>query len=186
MDKPSRFPSYWHVQGNVSRLMTKPSKWHVCPAKTQINLDIRPVWSESSLSARRKLMSLATHWAHTDDSDQTGRMSRLSWVFARHTVILLVLSLGGSCGFTTGRFMLSLALLFVLMLLFFSILLALWSPRMEKGELVFVHLAHLFVYVAGVDLCPSSLPLGVGGWLQLVIVALPGCFINVWHGEGLV
>ena len=31
--------------------MTKPTKWGVRPAKTQINLGIRPVWSESSLCA---------------------------------------------------------------------------------------------------------------------------------------
>ena len=31
----------------------------------------------------------------SDDSDQTGQMSRLIWVFAGHTVILLVLSWGG-------------------------------------------------------------------------------------------
>ena len=30
----------------LSRLMTKPTKWHVRPAKTQISLGIRPVWSE--------------------------------------------------------------------------------------------------------------------------------------------
>ena len=41
-----------------------------------------PVWSESSLSASRKLRSLATHWAHSEDSDQTERMPRLIWVFA--------------------------------------------------------------------------------------------------------
>ena len=45
---------------HLSRLMTKPTKWHVRPAKTQISLGIRPVWSESSLSAWRKLGSLAT------------------------------------------------------------------------------------------------------------------------------
>ena len=61
--------------------MTKPTKWHVHPAKTQISLGICPVWSESSLCARRKLGSLATHWAHSEDSDQTGRMPRLIWVF---------------------------------------------------------------------------------------------------------
>ena len=33
-----------------------------------------PVWSESSLSAWKKLGSLATHWAHNEDSGQTGRM----------------------------------------------------------------------------------------------------------------
>ena len=54
----------------------------VRPAKTQICLGIRPVWSESSLSAWRKLGSLATHWAHSEDSDQTGRIPRLIWVFA--------------------------------------------------------------------------------------------------------
>ena len=35
-------------------------EWHVRPAKTQISLGFRPVWSESSLSAWRKLGSLAT------------------------------------------------------------------------------------------------------------------------------
>ena len=54
----------------------------VRPAKTQISLVIHPVWSEPSLSAWRKLGSLATHWAHSEDSDQTGRMPRLIWVFA--------------------------------------------------------------------------------------------------------
>ena len=72
------------------------NKMSACPAKTQINLGICPIWSESSPSAWRKLGSLATHWAHSEDSDQTGRMPRLIWVFAGHTVILLVLSWGSS------------------------------------------------------------------------------------------
>ena len=50
----------------------KTNKVTVHPAKTQISLGIRPVWSESSLSAWRKAVSLATHWAHSEDSDQTG------------------------------------------------------------------------------------------------------------------
>ena len=37
--------------------------------------------------------------ADSEDSDQTGRMPRLIWVFAGHTLILLVLSWGGSYGF---------------------------------------------------------------------------------------
>ena len=77
---------------HMSRLMTKPTKWHVRPAKTQISLGIRPVWSESSPSAWRKLRSLATHWAHSEDSDQTGRMPRLIWVFAGRTCHFLILS----------------------------------------------------------------------------------------------
>ena len=62
--------------------MTKATKWHVRPAKTQVNLGIRPVWSESSLSTRGKLRSLAIIIAHSEASDQTGRMPRLIWVFA--------------------------------------------------------------------------------------------------------
>ena len=55
----------------LSHLMRKPTKWHMCSAKTQISLVIRPVWSEFSLSAWRKLGSLSTDWAHSEDSDQT-------------------------------------------------------------------------------------------------------------------
>ena len=68
----------------------------VRPAKTQVSLGIRPVWTESSLSACRKLGSLVTHLAHSEDSDQTWRMPRLICVFAGRTVKLLVLSRGGS------------------------------------------------------------------------------------------
>ena len=64
---------------HLSHLMTKPTKWHVCPAKTQISLGMRPVWSETSLSAWRKLGSLATHWAHSEDwSDWADAQTDLS------------------------------------------------------------------------------------------------------------
>ena len=51
---------------------------------------LRSAWAsaqsdQSSLSAWRKLGSLASHWAHSEDSDQTGRMPRLIWVFAGRT-----------------------------------------------------------------------------------------------------
>ena len=61
------------------------NKMTVRPAKTQISLGIRPVWTESSLSAGRKLGCLATHWWHSEDSDHTGRMPRLFCVFAGRT-----------------------------------------------------------------------------------------------------
>ena len=35
----------------LSRHMTKPTKWHVCPVMTQISLGICPVWSQSLLCA---------------------------------------------------------------------------------------------------------------------------------------
>ena len=73
----------------------------VRPAKTQISLGICPVWSESSLSTWRKLGSLATHWVHSEDSDQTRQMPRLIWVFAGRTLILLVLSCRGSFQFVS-------------------------------------------------------------------------------------
>ena len=61
----------------------KTNKMSVRPAKTQISLSIRPVWSESSLSAWRKLGSLATHWAHSKDSDQTGHPLWSDWADAQ-------------------------------------------------------------------------------------------------------
>ena len=66
----------------MSGLMTKPTKWHVRPAKTQISLGIRPVWPESLLD---------TQWVAKDpsflhaDSEDSYQMRRLIWVFAGHT-----------------------------------------------------------------------------------------------------
>ena len=79
----------------MSRLMIKPIKRHVRPVKTQIGLGICPVWSVFAVRMK-KLGSLVTHWAHSEESDQTGWMPRLIRVFAGCTVILLVLSCGGS------------------------------------------------------------------------------------------
>ena len=36
-----------NLKTSLSHLMTKPTKWHVCPANTQISLGICLVWSES-------------------------------------------------------------------------------------------------------------------------------------------
>ena len=54
--------------------------YRVRPAKTQISLGIHPVWSEFSLSAWRKLGSLATHWAHSEHwSDWADVQADLRW-----------------------------------------------------------------------------------------------------------
>ena len=50
-------PVYWYAVSfedyhQLGHLMIKPTKWHVRPAKTQISLGIRPVWSESWLCAQ--------------------------------------------------------------------------------------------------------------------------------------
>ena len=47
------------MSSKMSRDMTKSTKWHVCPAKTQISLGIHPVWSESLL---------CTQWVAKDPS----------------------------------------------------------------------------------------------------------------------
>ena len=79
------------------------NKMTVRPAKTQISLGIHPVWAESSLCAQ--WVAKDPSFLHADskdpdqtseDSDQTGRMSRLIWVFAGRKLILLVLSCRGS------------------------------------------------------------------------------------------
>ena len=47
----------------------KNNKMSVRPAKTRISLGIRPVWSESLVSAWRKIWSWAAHSVHSEDSD---------------------------------------------------------------------------------------------------------------------
>ena len=79
----------------MSRDMTKPTKW------LDVQRRLRSAWAsaqsdQSSLSAWRNLGFSASHWAHCEDSDQTGRMPRLIWVFAGRTLILLVLLCRGS------------------------------------------------------------------------------------------
>ena len=68
----------------------------VRPAKTQISLGIRPVWSESSMCAQWVAKDPSFLRVDSEDSDQTGWMPRLLWVFAGRTVTLLVLSCRGS------------------------------------------------------------------------------------------
>ena len=84
------------AQIQMSRLMTKPTKWPERPAKTQISLGIRPVWSAFAVRMK-KAWSLATHWAQSEDSDQTGRWCP-GWPESSlgAQAILLVLPWGGS------------------------------------------------------------------------------------------
>ena len=74
----------------------KTIKVTVRPAKTRISLGIRPVWAESLLCTQ--WVAKGPRFLHADskDSDQTGRMPRLIWVFAGWTLTLLVLSCCGS------------------------------------------------------------------------------------------
>ena len=71
----------------------KTNKMSVSPAKTQISLGIRPVWSVFA-----QWVAKDPRFLHADskDSDQSGRMPRLIRVFAGRTATLLVLSCHGS------------------------------------------------------------------------------------------
>ena len=69
----------------LSRLITKKKKMTVRQAKTKISLGIRPVWSESSLCAQWVAKDPSFLHAGSEDSDHTGRMPRLIWVFAGST-----------------------------------------------------------------------------------------------------
>ena len=90
------FTQWFHLDSINKPRHDKTHKMSVCPAKTQISLGIRPVWSESLLCAQWVAKDPRFLHADSEDSDQTGRMPRLIWVFAGHTLILLVLSCHGS------------------------------------------------------------------------------------------
>ena len=66
-----------------------PTNWPLRQAKTQISLDIRPVWSEASLCALMIAKDLSFPHVASEDYDQTGRMPRLIGVFARRTCHLV-------------------------------------------------------------------------------------------------
>ena len=75
----SAWNAYYHQPDLNMKDMTKPTKWLMRPANSLISLDVRPVWSESSLCAhwvsscgQRRLRSgcadaradLSLRWAH--------------------------------------------------------------------------------------------------------------------------
>ena len=57
----------------------------VRPAKTQISLGICTIWSESSLCTQWVAKDPSFLHADSEDSDQSGQMPRLIWVFAGWT-----------------------------------------------------------------------------------------------------
>ena len=66
-----------NLKYNLSRHMTKPTKWHVRPANTQISLGIRPVWSESSLCAQCVAKDPNFLHADSEDSDLSLRWAHM-------------------------------------------------------------------------------------------------------------
>ena len=69
-------------QKYTSRSTTKPTKW-CAPSEDS-------AWASTQSDQRLRcphedILDIATHWAHSEDSDQTGRRPRLIWVFAGRT-----------------------------------------------------------------------------------------------------
>ena len=91
---PQQMFQYWNMENYTKIIIKYPlyesphdktNKMTVRPTKTQISLGIRPVWSESYLCAQRVAKDPRFLHADSEDSDQTGRMPRLIWVFAGRT-----------------------------------------------------------------------------------------------------
>ena len=76
------------IEFHMSHDMRKQTKW-VCAQRR-----LRSAWA--LLCAQWVAKDPNFIHADSEDSDQTGRMPRLIWVFAGHTLILLVLSCRGS------------------------------------------------------------------------------------------
>ena len=66
----------------MSLRMTEPTNWLVCPVKSRISQGIRPIWSGSSLCTQWVVVDPRFLHAYSEDSDQTGWIPRLIWVFA--------------------------------------------------------------------------------------------------------
>ena len=79
----------WQYSGPQTKKSEPPhcktNKMTVQPEKTQISLGIHPVWTESSLCAQWTAKDPSFLHKNSEDSDQTGRMPRLIWVFPGHT-----------------------------------------------------------------------------------------------------
>ena len=69
----------------MNRNVRKRTFGHVLPAKIQISLRRRAVWSESSLGAFWIANDAKFLQTDNEDSNQTARMRRLIWIFVGRT-----------------------------------------------------------------------------------------------------
>ena len=90
----------------LNRNARKRTVVHVCPAKIQISLRIRAVWSESSLGAFWIAKYANILQAASEDSIQTAQMRRLNCVFVGRTCqkvrfltlrLIIIFPIPGSC-----------------------------------------------------------------------------------------
>ena len=73
-----------------------PTMWYMRPAKPQISLRIRAVWSEPLLVAWFILECLATDWTSFGVSKLKRRLQRLVWVYTCQNTTLLETTCRGS------------------------------------------------------------------------------------------
>ena len=66
-------------------LFSNKKLWYEPTHDKTYKMACAPVKTQISLFAWGKLGSLATHWVHSKDCDQTWQMPRLIWVFTGHT-----------------------------------------------------------------------------------------------------
>ena len=93
----------WSALNKLSRITTKPTKWLYAQRRLR-SASASAQSDQSSLCAQRVAKDPSFLPADSEDSDQTGQMPKLIWVFAGRTVNLLVLSWGGSIVWSNPRF----------------------------------------------------------------------------------
>ena len=87
---------YHYLQLYMSRDRRFPTMWNVRPAKPQISLRIRAVWSEPLLVACIFYDCLATDCTSFGVSKLKGRLIRLVWVYTCQNATLLEITCNGS------------------------------------------------------------------------------------------
>ena len=90
-----RFPVWFGIK-KMSQCMRFPTMWCVRPAKPQISLRIRAVWSEPLLVAWVFYNCEATDWTPFGVSKRKSRRHRLIWVYTCQNATLLEISGTGS------------------------------------------------------------------------------------------
>ena len=98
-ESESVFCKLWTVQTRINMKWAEvqlDQQNDVRPVKTQISLCIRTVWYEYSLCTQCGAKAQTFLRVDNEDSDQTGRMRRLIWVFTGRTSFCFVLSCSSS------------------------------------------------------------------------------------------
>ena len=88
--------NFCKMQFNLSRDKRFPTMWFVRPAKPQISLRIRAVWSEPLLVAWISNECQATDWTSFGVSKLKRRLHRLTWVHTCQNATLLEITCHGS------------------------------------------------------------------------------------------